>query len=157
MKTSTDYARERGIANALAHLILDLPSLPPELLPLVEAVQSGDWQGIANAALYHSKPAAVLLDDSFALLRLRWIADRPEAFGLTEMTKADALFILQDIMGEQRPANLKETWKRAGLDHLPQAHGNGQASPTKMRSTFAAWKQEQRRQAEEIRRGKPKR
>ena len=151
MKTSTDYARERGIANALAHLILDLPSLPPELLPLVEAVQSGDWQGIANAALQHANPA--LLDEHFALFRLRWIAATPEAFGLTESTKADVLFILEEILGEKKPSNIKETWKRAGLDHLPQAHGNGQVSPSKMRAAYDSWMKRKRAESEAIRGG----
>jgi hypothetical protein len=151
VKSADEYENEREIANALASLAIG--EVPPRLASLAKAVRDGNWQGIANAALHHQASPATLLDDHFALSRLRWIASHPEAFGLKVVTKGDVELILEVVMHHPMPANKKASWKKAGLDHLPQGRGLAPASVKKMQRAYASFKERIRQDSNLIRTG----
>lgn len=137
------------IANALARLAIG--DFPEKLRALAEAVRAGDWEDIAAAARQHIEPPA--FDDEAAMHCIRWIAGNAQAFGIERITKNDVLLLMKEVdptWKDWQMPNPRRTWKLLGLDHLPQAHGNG-IPQAKMMAFHKQWKAEKRAEIAAIR------
>lgn len=141
------YWKRVGIANAFARLAIG--DFPEKLRELAEAVRAGEWEDIAAAARQHIEPPSFA--DDFALNRVVWIAQYPEAFGLKSVTKGDILYLMGQLVPGWKMPNPRKTWKVLGLDHLPQARGDYEIPPAKMMAANERWEAEKRAEIAAIR------
>jgi hypothetical protein len=150
MNEEAEKNRKRvEIANALAALAIG--DFPEKLRALADAVRAGEWEDIAEAARQHIEPPAY--DDEAALHCIRWIAANAHAFGIEQLTKGDVLLLMKEVdptWKDWQMPNPRRTWKLLGLDHLPQAHGDG-ISQAKMMAARARWEAEKRAEIAAIR------
>lgn len=155
MNEEAEKQRKRvEIANALAALAIG--DFPAKLRALADAVRAGEWEDIAAAARQHIEPPAY--DDEAAMHCIRWIAANAHAFGIEQLTKGDVLQLMKEVdptWKDWQMPNPRKTWKLLGLDHLPQAHGNG-IPQAKMMAARERWLAEKRAEIAAIR-GKPPR
>jgi hypothetical protein len=150
MNEEAEKNRKRvEIANALAALAIG--DFPEKLRALADAVRAGEWEDIAAAAWLHERFDH---EDEAGLHCVRWIATHPEVFGIKRLTKNDIVFLAGKLIPSWTMKHPRRTWKRLGLEHLPQGRGNEEVPELRMMAARERWLAEKRAEIAAIR-GKP--